>query len=330
MSLGLLCPVLALGLGAVLDAVFGDPRGIPHVVVGMGRLIAALECFLRRKFSKTARGETMAGAVLVLVMLAVSLFLPLLLLFFVYELSLWFGMLLEGLLLWQLLAARDLQVESMAVFSELKKDDLSGARCAVGRIVGRDTERLDVAGVTRAAVETVAENCSDGVIAPLFYIALGGAPLGCVYKAVNTMDSMLGYKNEKYLHFGRWAARMDDALNYLPARLAAGLMILVCGPLGYDRRGAWRIYRRDRRNHASPNSAHTEAVCAGALGIRLGGDAYYFGQLHRKPSIGDDTRQVEAEDIPRANRLMLAASVLMLFLSLVVRGLLLGGVYAVF
>lgn len=327
MSLRILCPILALCLGAALDAFWGDPRGIPHVVVGMGRLIAALEHFLRRTFPKTARAEAWAGALLVWSMLAVSLLLPLLLLVLAYNLSPWLGLLAEGLLIWQLLAARDLREESMAVYTALKKADLPAARKALSRIVGRDTEMLDEAGIVRAAVETVAENASDGSVAPLFYIALGGAPLGCLYKAVNTMDSMLGYKNETYLHFGRFAARTDDVLNFLPARLTALLIIFVCPMLGFAGRHARRIWRRDRRRHASPNSAQPEAACAGALGIRLGGDAVYFGKVQRKPTIGDDSRPVEGEDIPRANRLMLAASGVMLFLSLSVRFLILGGFY---
>jgi len=235
-------------------------------------------------------------------------------LFLCYRLSPWLGMLAEALLIWQLLAMKDLERESMAVAERLVADDLSGARQAVSMIVGRDTNALDAAGVTRAAVETVAENASDGVIAPLFYTMLGGGALGCLYKAVNTMDSMVGYRNERYLHFGRMAARVDDVLNFLPARLAAGLMLLVCRPLGFDAKQALRIYRRDRRKHDSPNAAHTEAVCAGALGIQLAGDTVYFGAVHEKPFIGDALRPVEPEDIARANRLMRGASLAMLLL----------------
>ena len=198
----------------------------------------------------------------------------------------------------------------MKVYAEVKKGDLPRARKAVSMIVGRDTQCLDEAGVVKAAVETVAENTSDGVTAPLLFMMIGGAPLGFFYKAVNTMDSMIGYKDEKYLYLGRCAAKMDDVLNYIPARLSAFLMIAAAWVLKMDARGAWRIYLRDRRKHASPNSAQTEAVCAGALQIRLAGDAWYFGKLYKKDYIGDDIRPVEAEDIPRADRLMYGTAVL--------------------
>ncbi|MFQ9806101.1 MAG: adenosylcobinamide-phosphate synthase CbiB [Christensenellales bacterium] len=181
---------------------------------------------------------------------------------------------------------------------------------AVSRIVGRDTEKLTREGVTKAAVETVAENASDGVIAPLFYMMLGGAPLALTYKAVNTMDSMVGYKNEKYLNFGRAAAKLDDAVNYLPSRIAALLWIAAAALTGNDAKGAWRIWRRDRRNHASPNSAQTESACAGALGVQLAGPATYFGEYYDKPTIGDAARAIEPKDILQANRMMRVASVL--------------------
>ena len=204
------------------------------------------------------------------------------------------------------------------MYDRLKEHDLPGARYAVSMIVGRDTKNLSEQGVTKAAVETVAENTSDGVIAPLFYLMIGGAPLGFFYKAVNTMDSMVGYKNDKYLYFGRFAAKMDDLFNYIPARLSAFFMILSAFCLGMDGKGALRIYLRDRRKHASPNSAQTEAVCAGALGVQLAGDAYYFGKLYHKETIGDPVREIEAEDIVRAGRLMDGTAVL----TLIVLGLL--------
>jgi adenosylcobinamide-phosphate synthase len=209
----------------------------------------------------------------------------------------------------------------MRVYERLKAEDLAGARWAVSRIVGRDTAGLDAGGVARAAVETVAENTADGVIAPLWYLALGGAALGCFYKAVNTMDSMVGYKNEKYLHFGRTAARLDDVLGFLPARLSALLLIAAAALLGFDAANAARVWRRDRRKHDSPNSAQSEAACAGALGLRLGGPAFYAGRLEDKPAIGDALRPsgIEAEDIVRANRLLYAAAFLMFVIVMGVR-----------
>ena len=220
-------------------------------------------------------------------------------------------------LCWQCLAARSLRDESDLVRVPLTEGDLPKAREMVGRIVGRDTDALDEAGVTRAAVETVAENTSDGVIAPIFYIALGGPLGGCLYKAANTMDSMVGYKNDRYIDFGRCAALFDDVVNYIPARLAALELVLAAYLTGMDGKNAWRIWKRDRRNHASPNSAQTESAVAGALGLRLAGDAVYFGKLHKKPYIGDDLRPIEPEDIRRSHRLMFAATGEMLVLALV-------------
>ena len=216
---------------------------------------------------------------------------------------------------WQLVAARQLVRESRRVQTALENGDTQGARRAVSMIVGRDSDVLDRDGICRAAVETVAENASDGVIAPLFWMCLFGAAGGFFYKSVNTMDSMIGYKNEKYLYFGRAAAKADDLLNLLPSRLSALLMILVCPLLGLDGGGALRIFLRDRRKHESPNSAQTESVCAGALGVRLAGDAVYGGVLHKKEYIGDPKRDIEPRDISRAGRLMYGASVLMLILT---------------
>ena len=222
----------------------------------------------------------------------------------------------------QALAAKGLVQESTNVYVQLKKGDLPAARKAVSRIVGRDTDALTAEGVTRAAVETVAENASDGVIAPLLYMLLGGAPLALTYKAINTMDSMLGYKNEKYLYFGRAAAKLDDVANYIPSRLAALLWIMAAAFTRNDAKGAWRIWRRDRRNHASPNSAQTESACAGALGVQLAGPAYYFGEYYPKPTIGDPLRPIEPEDILRADRMMYVASGFALAFGCAIRGFL--------
>ena len=222
----------------------------------------------------------------------------------------------------QALAAKGLVQESMNVCRELTKPDLPAARAAVSRIVGRDTAALTAEGVTKAAVETVAENASDGVIAPLLYMLLGGAPLALTYKAINTMDSMVGYKNTQYLYFGRAAAKLDDIANYLPSRIAALLWVAAAALTGNDARSAWRIWRRDRRNHASPNSAQTESACAGALNVQLAGPAYYFGEYYPKPTIGDAVRPIEPEDIRRADRMMYAESLLALALGLLIRGIL--------
>ena len=229
------------------------------------------------------------------------------------------GCIVEAILTYQILAAKCLWVESMKVYKALKEGTIADARKAVSMIVGRDTAKLDAEGVTKAAVETVAENTSDGVIAPMIYLAIGGPILGMLYKAINTMDSMVGYKNERYLDFGRAAAKLDDIVNYVPSRIAARLMIFSCYFLGgkFIASEAKRIYLRDRLKHASPNSAQTESVCAGALGIQLAGDASYFGKLVHKPTIGDARRKVEAEDIVLANRLMYGTTSLCLLACLI-------------
>ena len=254
---------------------------------------------MRARLPKTPRGERLGGLTLAIVLPVGTLLLtggvcralsavhPLL------------GFAVELLWCAQALAATGLAQESTNVYRQLEKDDLPAARKAVSRIVGRDTEKLTREGVTKAAVETVAENASDGVIAPLFYMMLGGAPLALTYKAVNTMDSMVGYKNEKYLNFGRAAAKLDDAANYLPSRIAALLWIAAAALTGNDAKGAWR-----------PNSAQTESACAGALGVQLAGPATYFGEYYDKPTIGDAARAIEPKDILRANRMMRVASVL--------------------
>ena len=238
------------------------------------------------------------------------------------KLSPWLGLAVQMFWCGQALAAKGLAQESTNVYHELVRNDLPAARKAVSRIVGRDTQDLTAEGVTKAAVETVAENASDGVIAPLLYMLIGGAPLALTYKAINTMDSMLGYKNEKYLYFGRAAAKLDDVANYIPSRLAALLWVAAAAFTGNDAKGAWRIWRRDRRNHASPNSAQTESACAGALGVQLAGPAYYFGEYYPKPTIGDPLRPIEPEDILRADRMMYAASGLALAFGSAIRGFL--------
>ena len=212
----------------------------------------------------------------------------------------------------QILATKSLKTESMKVYDALKTGDLEKARYAVSMIVGRDTQRLDEAGVARAAVETVAENTSDGIIAPMLFLAIGGAPLGFFYKAVNTMDSMLGYVEMPYKNVGLVPAKMDDLFNYIPARISALLMLAAGTLLGLDGKNGWKIFKRDRYNHASPNSAQTESVCAGLLGLRLAGDAWYHGVLHKKKFIGDPLREIEPEDIPKACRLLYGTAVLSL------------------
>ena len=312
--------IVAMLGGFILDWIFGDPAWLVHPVVIMGKAISALEAFLRKHLPNTPKGERMGGLFLAMTLPVGTLLLTGGICRVLSAVHPVLGFAVELLWCMQALAATGLAQESTNVYRELVKGDLPAARRAVSRIVGRDTQALTSEGVTKAAVETVAENASDGVIAPLFYMMLGGAPLALTYKAVNTMDSMVGYKNEQYLHFGRAAAKLDDGANYLPSRIAALLWIAAAALTGHDAAGAWRIWKRDRRNHASPNSAQTESACAGALGVQLAGPATYFGKYYDKPTLGDATRSIEPEDILRANRMMRVASVLGLAAAVVVRG----------
>ena len=304
----------ALVIGFCIDLLLGDPHGFPHPVILIGKLIGRLEQGLRRLFPKTVRGEQIAGGVLWLLVVLFSTAVPALLLWLCHRISPWLRLAAECLMCWQILATKSLRDESMRVFHALESGDMERSRYAVSMIVGRDTAALDDAGVTRAAVETVAENTSDGVVAPLVYLAIGGAPLGFFYKAVNTMDSMLGYVEPPYKNIGLIPAKADDAANFLPARLCAVLMLAAGALLDMDVKNGWRIYCRDRFNHASPNSAQTESVCAGLLGLRLAGDAWYHGVLHKKKYIGDALRRIEHADIPQACRLLYVTALLALVL----------------
>ena len=308
--------------GFVLDAVFGDPAWLPHPVVYMGKAISVLEKGLRARLPKTPEGELWGGRILAFCLPVGTLALTSLVCMGAAALHPLLGLAVQMFWCGQALAAKGLVQESTNVYRELTKPDLPAARIAVSRIVGRDTQALTAEGVTKAAVETVSENASDGVIAPLLYMLLGGAPLALTYKAINTMDSMVGYKNTQYLYFGRAAAKLDDIANFLPSRIAALLWVVAAALTGNDARSAWRIWRRDRRNHASPNSAQTESACAGALNVQLAGPAYYFGEYYPKPTIGDAVRPIEPEDIRRADRMMYAESLLALALGLVIRGVL--------
>lgn len=299
--------LIALPAGYLLDLLLGDPHSLPHPVQFIGFLIARGEKLLRRLWP---RREYLAGAVLTVGVTAISLLLPWGLLLLAGNWGFWPQVALETVFCYQILATKSLATESRRVYRPLVRGDLPGARKYLSWIVGRDTERLDEAHITRAVIETIAENTSDGVVAPLFYLAIGGAPLGFLYKAINTLDSMIGYKNDRYLLFGRFAAKLDDLANFLLAILSAWLMIAASALCRLDRAGARRIYRRDCKNHASPNSARTEAVAAGALQVQLAGDAYYFGRLVAKPTIGDDMRPVTPADIITAIRLLYTTSAL--------------------
>ena len=299
------CHLTAISAGLILDLLIGDPHSFPHPVKLMGRFIGQLT----KKFNKEAldaERKRRLGRILVILTLLCfgGIFFGLTVLF--YKLSFILGTVFEGIVSYQCLAAGSLYKESTKVSRDLLKDDIPKARQSLSMIVGRDTKSLDQSGITRAAVETVAENTSDGVTAPLLFLFLGGPVLGIIYKAVNTMDSMIGYKNEEFIDFGRCAAKLDDIFNFIPARTSALLMIIAAfvGGKRLNGRGAYHIWKRDRRKHCSPNSAQCESAAAGALGIRLGGPSYYFGKLVEKPFIGNDLRPVEPYDIGLTNRLM--------------------------
>ena len=310
--------------GFFLDLLLGDPAWMPHPVVWMGRGISAVEHFLRPRLPKTPGGEFWGGVILAILLPFTTALIAGAVCILAMRLHPVAGFAVQTIWCWQALAVRGLATESRRVFLELEREDLPAARVAVGRIVGRDTDVLDAQGVTKAAVETVAENFSDGVVAPMVYMFLGGAPLALAYKSINTMDSMVGYRNERYLYFGRAAAKLDDAVNYIPSRLAALFWIAGAAVMGYDAKGALRIWRRDRRNHASPNSAQTESACAGALGVQLAGPAQYFGEVHEKPTIGDAQRPVEPADILRANRMLYGSAAIALTVCALVRLVLMG------
>lgn len=318
--------IFAFIAGFVLDLLIGDPHFIPHPV----RLIGSLISFLDKRLNcddgynisekKINLIKYKRGMLLAFTVIFATFAISVIIIVAAYSINLYAGVIAEVVMTWQILATKCLRVESMRVYDALRTDGVDAGRRAVSMIVGRDTSVLDAAGVTRAAVETIAENTSDGVIAPMLYTAIGGPVLGFVYKAVNTMDSMLGYKNDKYMYFGRFAARLDDVVNFIPARISAYLMIAASfiGGRQFDGRNAYRIFKRDRFNHASPNSAQTESVCAGALRVQLAGDAVYFGMLVKKKYIGDGLREIEYEDIKRANRLMYITAFLCELLSVAV------------
>ena len=301
---------MAFIAGFLLDLLIGDPHGWPHPVIWIGNLISGLTKALLHEGEKKKK-KRRRGLLLVVIVIAIPVSITALIMHITYTYNSYLGFIIEAVITYQCLAAKSLYTESMKVYHALD-EGIDSARVAVSMIVGRDTASLDQAGVTKAAVETVAENTSDGVIAPMIYLAIGGPVLGICYKAINTMDSMVGYKNDKYLDFGRYAAKLDDIANFIPARIAAILMIFACHFLGPDFNAseARRIFKRDRFNHASPNSAQTESVCAGALGLQLAGPASYFGKVVDKKFIGDKTREITPLDIKKANRLMFATSLI--------------------
>lgn len=304
----------AIIAGFILDLIFGDPHWLPHPICLIGNMIGFLERNLRKLLAPNPTALLAGGALMVIIVLVVSFAVPYYILQLAEAVSPWLRFGLETIMFYQIFATKCLRDESMKVFTALDNNDLADARVKLSWIVGRDTKNLSAEDVTKGAVETVAENTADGIIAPMLYMFLGGAPLAFLYKGINTMDSMVGYKNDKYLYFGRCAAKLDDLANLIPARIAGLVMIIAAFLVGLNGPGAWKIFWRDRYHHLSPNSAMTESVTAGALNIQLGGDHYYFGKLVHKETIGDDIRPVCPQDIMQANRLLYMTAVVSLIL----------------
>lgn len=304
----------AIVAGFILDLIFGDPHWLPHPICLIGNLIGFLEKNLRRLLAPGKTALLLGGALMVVIVLSLSFAVPYAVLMLAEQVNPWLRFALETIMFYQIFATKCLRDESMKVYTALHNNDLEDARVKLSWIVGRDTKELTTEEVTKGAVETVAENTADGIIAPMFYMFIGGAPLAFLYKGINTMDSMVGYKNDKFLYFGRCAAKLDDVANLIPARITGILMILASYFLNMNAAGAWKIFWRDRYNHLSPNSAMTESVTAGALNIQLGGDHYYFGKLVHKDTIGDNIRPVVAEDIVAVNNLLYMTAVISLLL----------------
>ncbi|MDU2703404.1 MAG: adenosylcobinamide-phosphate synthase CbiB, partial [Clostridium sp.] len=311
--------MLSYTIGLVLDFIIGDPNNPFHPVRIIGSLGIKLENITRRVFKnlKISGFVTWLGVILI-TFLVNSLIVRL-----AFSISNIFGIIIEGILLYFCISSKGLKVEGLKVIKVLESGDIEGARKQLSYIVGRDTKVLDEEGIIRAVIETVAENTSDGIIAPLLFGALGGAPLAMTYKAVNTCDSMFGYKNDKYIDFGFVPAKMDDLFNYIPARITGYLVIFAAFILGLDYKNSYRIYKRDRYNHTSPNSAHPESAVAGALGIRLGGANYYFGKIVEKPTIGDKNKVIEISDLYKTNNILLVVTLLGFSVGLII--IVLGG-----
>lgn len=306
--------LLPVMLGFIIDLILGDPYSWPHPVVLMGKAIEKGETFIRKRIVN----EKLGGTILVLGVVFIFTAVPFLVLNTLEFINPTIRLVVESIMCWQCIAAKGLKTESMKVYTALKQEGLSEGRKAVSMIVGRDTENLTEEGVIKATVETIAENTSDGVIAPVFYMVFGGGTLGYMYKTINTVDSMIGYKNDKYMEFGRFGAKLDDVANFIPARLSALLMLVAGMFLELDFRTGFKMFKRDRFNHASPNSAQTESVCAGVLGIQLAGDARYFGEVYKKKTIGDELRPINIEDIVITNRLMYSTAFVMIFIIFVI------------
>ena len=299
-------------LAVVIDFIIGDPYWFPHPVIYIGKLIGKLEKYFRRKANSEGQLKIFGG-IIVIVVCSISFLIPFGILHFLRPYTLIYHI-VNVIFLWTCIAARCLHKEGIKVYDSLNKNDLEDARVKLSYIVGRDTKELSEEDVIRADVETISENTSDGIIAPLFYMVLGGAPLAFLYKGVNTMDSMLGYVNEKYRYIGFFPAKVDDVFNYIPARITGILMCISSPIVKGNVLNSLKIMIRDRKNHKSPNCAYPEAATAGALGVRLGGDNVYFGQVMKKPTLGDYNKKLDKKDIIQTVKLMYSSEIIFMII----------------
>ncbi len=312
--------LLSFVLGYLLDLLFGDPRSLYHFVQFEGKLISIFDRMLNRSPNSRFYSRA-AGIVLWILSVGITFFLIYMIINVGASINPYLGLFFETFFVYQCLATHSLKKESMYVHSAIEKNDLIDARLKLSYIVGRDTDNLDFEGIMKADVETIAENTSDGVISPIFYMALFGVYGGVFCKLVNTLDSMVGYKNDRYRYFGTFSARMDDVIQFIPARLTAVLMIAASFILRYDSKNGIKIFRRDRYKHASMNSAQSEATAAGILDVQLAGDAIYGGIVKKKPSIGDPIKKIDKNDIVRANRLLyLSSSIAFIITAIIMYG----------
>jgi len=307
---------IKIWIAYVLDLIFGDPQNVVHPVQVIGKIISAGEKVLLRK-----KYKFLAGAVLNIFTVSMT-YTSMYLISKSVKISVFF-ILIEIYLMYTIFSINSLAREGNRVYRILKEGDIEKARKDLSYLVSRDTETMDEKMIIRSTMETISENTVDGIVAPMFYMFLGEMPLAMAYKAINTLDSMVGYKNEKYMDFGKFSAKVDDAANFIPARITGILIVLASMILGYDYKNSLKIFIRDRKNHSSPNSAHSEASVAGALGVQFGGKVSYFGKEIDKPTIGDKTKEFELEDIRKNIRIMYVTS----FLSLIIFSLIFAGAY---
>lgn len=310
--------MIELTIGFILDIIIGDPNNPFHPVRGIGYVARKFEIIFRSILKKYLK---FAGLMVWMLIVMLTFMITFEIVNITKELNIYFGIILEGILIYFCIASKGLVVEGYKVIKFLINDNIEGARKQLSFIVGRDTANLNKEGIIKAVVETIAENMADGIIAPLFYAGIFGAPLAFAYKAVNTLDSMFGYKNDKYIDFGYFPAKLDDIFNYIPARIT-GILIVICAAiLRYDYKNSFKIYKRDRYNHTSPNSAHPEAAIAGALGVQLGGANYYFGKLVEKPAIGDNLNEIQIKDVYKTAKVLYLSSFIGFVLALVIKSL---------